>query len=156
MCCQTATSYPSVSAIQTSGSSMLLCLELAFSLFYLDLILTLFDDSVGACTLRIMWWSINSGICYHGCYPFVGVAYLKDRNLCWKYPIFFLNVDSDVSAASAQPNLHLSFSDSLSPMELADWLTQELAVKGFELDVSQRQALLGKLLTHVFVNLKLF
>ena len=48
------------------------------------------------------------------------------------------------SAASAQPNLPLSFSDSLSPVELVDWLTQELVAKGLTLEPSQRQALIGE------------
>ena len=61
----------------------------------------------------------------------------------------FVNTDSDVSlgsAASAQPDLPLSFSDSLSPEELADWLTQELVAKGLKLEASHRQSLLGDLL----------
>ena len=59
----------------------------------------------------------------------------------------FVNIDSDTSLrsiASPQSNLPLSFSDSLSPMELADWLSQELVAKGLKLEASHRQLLLGE------------
>ena len=59
----------------------------------------------------------------------------------------FINIDSDASpgsVASPQPRLPLSFSDSLTPEELADWLSQELVAKGLKLEASHRQLLLGE------------
>lgn len=58
--------------------------------------------------------------------------------------------DSDLrSLGTATPiaTPGLLFSESLTPMELTAWLTQELESKGLTLEESQRQSLLSKYIT---------